>query len=169
SITASGATRVSGIYRQHRLPKNSADRSWLLETDVSTIDSAPQGHHLVPGGSVKDTCPGYNHNRAPTVCVEGTSQNHGSHKRAHEALAREHEALDQNGRVDSNGTMSMNDSLNAATESHQKAFPLSKCSKKCIRAQLDSYYQKCGNARAKMVNEQAKPAMPANTSGGSAD
>jgi hypothetical protein len=41
SITAFGAIHVSSIYCQRRLPKNSAGRRWLLETDVSTFDSTP--------------------------------------------------------------------------------------------------------------------------------
>ena len=123
------------------------------------------GHHLVPGGSVKEDCPAYDHGAAPTVCVEGTSQNFGSHKRAHIALANAHNSLDRNGKIAPDGSMSMKDALDAAADSHGEAFPLSKCSKKCIRAQLESYYNACKNSRPKMVNAQAKPVMPGSGSG----
>lgn len=124
------------------------------------------GHHLVPGASVKDVCPNYDHGAAPTVCVEGTSQNFGSHKRAHVALAKEHEKLAARGKISPDGTMSMDDALDAAADSHAEAFPLSRCSKKCIRAQLESYYKTCRNARPSMVNEQAHKTAPG--SGGKA-
>lgn len=127
------------------------------------------GHHLVPGGSLKESCPNYDHGAAPTVCVEGTSQHFGSHGRAHVALADEHDALKIRGRVAPDGTMSMEDALEAAATSHQRAFPLSKCSKACIRAQLDAYYQTCRNARPKMVNAQVKAVKPAPPADGPTD
>ena len=120
------------------------------------------GHHLIPEESIKDSCPNYDHGAAPTVCVEGTSQNMGSHKRIHQALAVEHEKLAMKGKVASDGSMSMNDALDAAANSHKEAFPLSQCSKKCIRAQLDAYYKACRGARPKMVNDQAKKTLPGN-------
>jgi hypothetical protein len=118
------------------------------------------GHHLIPGGSVKETCPNYDHATAPTVCVEGTSQNHGSHKRVHEALAQAHQAKKKLGKVAADGTMSMDDAIDAAADSHKEAFPLSRCSKKCIKAQLAAYYAICRGSRAKAVNSQAKPLGP---------
>jgi hypothetical protein len=42
STTASGVTRALATYRQHRLQRASENRRWLLETDVSIIDSTPQ-------------------------------------------------------------------------------------------------------------------------------
>ncbi len=119
------------------------------------------GHHLIPKSSIKDSCKGfYDHDTAPTVCVEGTSQNMGSHKRVHQALAAEHRELGKDGKVSPDGTMSLDDALDAAADSHAKAFPLSRCSKKCIRAQLESYYRGCRNARPAMVNDQAKKTQP---------
>jgi len=122
------------------------------------------GHHLIPEASIKGACPGYDHGAAPTVCVEGTSQNFGSHKRAHVALAKMHEKLAKEGKIAPDGTMSMNDALDAAADSHAEAFPLSRCSKKCIRAQLESYYRTCRNARPHMVNAQAKQTKPSTDS-----
>jgi hypothetical protein len=120
------------------------------------------GHHLIPEASIKGACPNYDHGAAPTVCVEGTSQNFGSHKRAHQALANEHKALAKYGKLASDGTMSMDDSLDAAAKSHKEAFPTSKCSEKCIRAQLESYYRTCRGGRPSMVNEQANTVVPGN-------
>lgn len=118
------------------------------------------GHHLMPEKSLDGMCPGYRHALAPTVCAEGTTQNFGSHRRVHQALADAHLAMATNGKVDANGTMSMDDALDAATNSHESAFPLAGCSKKCIRAQLESYYKVCGNVRPKMLNASSKPPKP---------
>ena len=41
-ITASGATHAWAIFHQRYLLKNLDSKRWLLETDVSIIDSAPQ-------------------------------------------------------------------------------------------------------------------------------
>jgi len=35
------------MYRQHHLQRTSANRRWLLETDVSIIDSTPQVTSIV--------------------------------------------------------------------------------------------------------------------------
>lgn len=118
------------------------------------------GHHLIPEASLKDQCPKYDHAMAPTVCVEGFSQNHGSHQRAHQALARAHEKLSDKGKVAADGSMSMDDAVNAGADSHKDAFPLSNCSKACIKEQLDNYYKMCRGARPQMVNEQAKKVVP---------
>ena len=118
------------------------------------------GHHLIPEASLKEQCPKYDHSMAPTVCVEGFSQNHGSHERAHQALAKRHEMKLEAGKVSPDGRMSMDDALDAGADSHKDAFPLSGCSKECIRAQLESYYAMCRGARPQMVNAQAKPVTP---------
>ncbi|WP_431103432.1 PAAR-like domain-containing protein [Roseateles noduli] len=119
------------------------------------------GHHLIPEGSLQKQCGKYNHNAAPTVCVEGFSQNHGSHKRAHQALAKQHELKSLAGKVAPDGTMSMDDAIDAAAKSHKAAFPLSNCSMECIREQLNSYYKGvCPGARPGMVDDQAKSITP---------
>lgn len=118
------------------------------------------GHHLIPEGSLKAQCPNYDHDMAPTVCVEGFSQNHGSHARAHQALANQHELKAQLGRVSADGSMSMDDAIDSAAKSHKEAFPLSGCSAECIRSQLEAYYAMCRGARPHMVNDQAKAVVP---------
>jgi len=112
------------------------------------------GHHLIYGAMAKDSCPNYNHDTAPTVCVEGTSQHFGSHGRVHDAMDREVAALARRGQLQG-GTMSVDQAIDAATRSHQQAFPASRCSSACIRAQLDSYYKSiCRNSRLKAVDKQ---------------
>jgi hypothetical protein len=59
------------------------------------------------------------------------------------------------------GTMSLDDTLNAAAKSHSEAFPASKCSEKCIKNQLESFYKdKCPNARPKAVDKMGNPTKP---------
>lgn len=113
------------------------------------------GHHLIPGASIRGACKNYNHGSAPVVCAEGTSWHTGSHARLHKAYAM---AIGRK-KQDAAGTVSLDDTIDAAVESHMMAFPLSKCSSKCIRSQLQSYYQQmCKGARPQVVNEQGKPA-----------
>ncbi|EGX6616381.1 hypothetical protein JE592_002483 [Salmonella enterica] len=116
-------------------------------------DKGQTGHHLIPGASIADACKNYDHSVAPVVCAEGTSWNLGSHGRAHNAYAKAIATKPK----DSSGTVSLDDAITAAVQSHMLAFPLSKCSPKCIRAQLESYYkQMCKGARPNVVNEQGK-------------
>lgn len=111
------------------------------------------GHHLIPSASIKGACKNYVHGSAPVVCAEGTSWHTGSHARLHQAYAM---AIGRKSQ-DAAGTVSLNDTIDAAVESHMVAFPLSKCSAKCIRSQLQSYYQQmCKGARPQVVNEQGK-------------
>lgn len=118
------------------------------------------GHHLIPEGSLQEQCKNYDHSMAPTVCVEGFSQNHGSHGRAHAALANQHRLKAAAGKVAADGSMSMTDAVDAAAKSHKEAFPLSGCSMECIREQLESYYKMCSGTRPHMVDEQAKQVTP---------
>lgn len=106
------------------------------------------GHHLIYDSMMKNAhCPGYHEGLAPTVCVEGTSQNMGSHGRIHDAMDKEVGILIQKGKT-SNGSMSMDQAIGSAVKAHKKAFPYAGCSNKCIRAQLEAYYKKlCPNAR----------------------
>jgi hypothetical protein len=57
--------------------------------------------------------------------------------------------------------MSMADTLDAAAESHMKAFPLSRCSKECILAQLKGHYDKhCANAEVLPGDANGNPIKP---------
>ncbi|HZV66151.1 MAG TPA: hypothetical protein VFG03_14690, partial [Telluria sp.] len=67
----SGAIRALATYHQHRSPRTSANRGWLLETDVSTIDSTPHYAHSATG--LADLCIRtwlYNHH-IPQRAIEG--------------------------------------------------------------------------------------------------
>jgi hypothetical protein len=116
------------------------------------------GHHLVSGAAMEEACrTNYKHPTAPTVCVEGTSWHKGSHKRAHVAYAKETDDAPK----DKDGRMSMEDTMNAAAESHKRAFPLSACDKDCIMAQLRAYYgAKCAAAKPYAANDQGKLVIP---------
>lgn len=118
------------------------------------------GHHLIPEASLKNECKNYNHSIAPTLCVEGASQNYRSHKRVHGALASIHKIMDKNGMIGNDRSMRMNDGLNAAASSHARAFPLSNCSQKCIRSQLESYYSICRDSRPGMLTASSKLDVP---------
>lgn len=119
------------------------------------------GHHLIYGAMMDGACPGYSrtrpndqmHKDAPTVCVEGTTQHAGSHGRVHDKMDKEVALLARKGKLQ-DGTMSLDQAIDAATQSHKEAFPASRCSHKCIRNQLESFYrEKCPNARPKAVDK----------------
>jgi GHH signature containing HNH/Endo VII superfamily nuclease toxin 2 len=123
------------------------------------------GHHLVSGAAMEEACKDYDRNKsshatAPTVCVEGTSQQFGSHKRVHEKYAETTAAATKG----ADGRMSMADTLDAAAESHVRAFPLSRCSKACILAQLKGHYDKhCENSRVLPGDKNGNPIKPPGT------
>lgn len=143
------------------------------------------GHHLIPG-SIIDTkkkdgtprtdglgCENYNHKAAPTVCVESANKDAGSHKRAHDAFDKAlKNRVDESanpslwtkatgGPAVQNGAMDMDETIKAAAESHQEAFPLSRCSKRCIEAQLKDYYNKnCRKAKVRVTNQNGNPVTP---------
>lgn len=126
------------------------------------------GHHLVNGAMMEGACPGYStsppndrmHKDAPTVCVEGTNQHVGSHKRVHDAMDKEVGILAKNGKTPG-GTMSLDDTIDAAAKSHKEAFPASKCSERCIKNQLESFYKdRCPNARPKAIDKMGSPTKP---------
>lgn len=123
------------------------------------------GHHLIYGAMMEGACPGYSthppndqmHKDAPTVCVEGTNQNVGSHGRVHNKMDEQVADLVKKGKAPG-GSMSMDDTLTAAAKSHKEAFPFSRCSEKCIRSQLESFYKdKCPNARPKAIDKFGNP------------
>lgn len=124
------------------------------------------GHHLVSDAMIKDSgCTEYNYDTAPTVCVEGGSWHVGSHKRAHEALSSQLGKKKTAGKVAADNTMSLDDGIDAAVQSHTHAFIASGCDPRCTRAQLEAYYNHIGcpkDARVKMVNEHGNP-IPAPT------
>ena len=127
------------------------------------------GHHLVSGAAMQEACTEYDTNAAshaiaPTVCVEGTSQHFGSHKRIHVKYAEATLTAPKG----ADGRMSMADTLNAAADSHVRAFPLARCTKACILAQLKGHYDKhCANSRVLRGDQNGKPIKPSAPSTGS--
>ena len=110
------------------------------------------GHHLIPdvymfgqkdGKKNKNDkrCSKYTTDTAPVVCAEGTTQYSGSHGKMHTELENALEGKD-------NFTPLSEDSIDyevardSSIEAHKKTFPLSACSEKCLKAQLDNYYKK---------------------------
>jgi len=104
------------------------------------------GHHLIPDKMVvkqhngQDNCPKYSKGDAPTVCVEGSTQHHGTHKLVHDRMDDAVADLVKQGKAPG-GMISLDDAIDSAVKSHAEAFPLSGCSKKCIKAQLEGYYK----------------------------
>lgn len=102
-------------------------------------------HHLIPDSYVKNAsnpCPGYTHDDAPTVCAEGTT--HRSSNGSHGALHSQLDTAIAEIRLPPSNAISYDDARDAAITSHRKTFPFSQCSKKCLRAQMDAYYdRKC--------------------------
>jgi hypothetical protein len=142
------------------VPKSKKDGNRKVETaDGKGCCPGQTGHHLIYGAMMDGvSCPGYEYSTAPTVCVEGFSQNHGSHGRVHDLMDRETQMLARNNKLQG-GTMSMKEAIDSAVKSHQEAFPMSRCSPKCIRAQLENYYN-CPGARPKALNKNGKAPAP---------
>lgn len=118
------------------------------------------GHHILPDEMTKGgRCPGYDKNSAPTVCVEGTNNNNGSHGLIHKAMAimiKDHTS----GLFGSN-TLSYEKARDYGIRSIRDTFPESQCSRKCLKTQLDSYYRsKCN---------QDLPAVSGSSGGGGQD
>ena len=99
------------------------------------------GHHVLPGsmfkacGDYKNIAKGCAHQNAPTICVEGVNNSHGSHGQMHKQLE---EQMDEY----PSGTISKDDAIKEAVKSVKKVFPESGCSAKCLKAQLEKYYEK---------------------------
>ena len=152
------------------VPKSKKDGSRNVETaDGMGCCGGQTGHHLIYGKMMEDAgcSKEYEYETAPTVCVEGFSQNHGSHGRVHDKMDEQVTGL-ANGKKLTNGTMSMDQAIDSAVKSHQEAFPASRCRESCIRAQLEEYYKdKCPNARPSAVNKAGKPIVPDTGGGGS--
>jgi len=100
------------------------------------------GHHLIPEEMVGNGCPGYDHEKAPTICVEGTTNTHGSHGAIHGNL--QSRVADYRSSWFGGEELDYDDARNLAVKSFYDTFPESMCSRKCLIAQLDKYYKtKC--------------------------
>lgn len=104
---------------------------------------------------------GYTESGAPTICLEGTSNNHGSHGVAHAATkALLADALGQK-------EMDYETARNRMSEMVHRTYG---CKKECIDKQLDAYYKKaykCGNLdKAKVTPHSGAAGDTAKTTGG---
>jgi len=115
-------------------------------------------------------CSKYSPNKAPTVCVEGFSQNHGTHKLVHDKMDEIVGSLVTHGyrapdgthkRIGADGKMDLELAIEAAATSHAKAFPKSGCSRDCIKAQLNEYYGKtCSSGKFATVKKGGQRHKP---------
>ncbi len=103
-------------------------------------------HHLVPnamfqeagtrksGGVNIEDCPNYSTADAPCMCVEGFTQNQGTHKIIHDNTDNLLPDYIENGKL------SIKNAKGAAIAAHQDSFSSPKCSKRCLESQLNAYF-----------------------------
>lgn len=101
------------------------------------------GHHVLPSSMFKG-CVAYKEGQAPTICVEGVNNSHGSHGHIHRKLGEKlGETMAINGHPTPPGAaISKKDAIEAGAKSVQEAFPESACDPDCIKAQLRKFYDK---------------------------
>jgi hypothetical protein len=99
------------------------------------------GHHVLPS-SMFTNCAAYKEGAAPTICVEGTNNTHGSHGHIHKKLGeRLGKVMNIHGRpIQPGAEISKEDAIEAGADSVHEAFPESKCNAACIKAQLRKFY-----------------------------
>jgi hypothetical protein len=105
-------------------------------------------HHLIPDKNIPPgVCAGYTKRGAPTICLEGSSNNAGwgSHGNAHAALKKlmEEYRLGRVAEGKSPNSISYDKMADHAIDAVRLSGAALQCSKACLRAQLDAYY-KCG-------------------------
>ncbi|MEY8689203.1 MAG: HNH/endonuclease VII fold toxin-2 domain-containing protein [Leptothrix sp. (in: b-proteobacteria)] len=140
-----------------------AARRCALQTYSPNTCCPPQTpHHLIEASALFDKGRGgkgstplegisnYKENDAPCVCAEGPTQNVGTHGLMHSyqsAVASscpDGKLTLEGGKTINAKTTTYSDAKTSAHEAMKKVFPDSKCSKKCIDAQLDNYHRQCG-------------------------
>ncbi|WP_082516724.1 HNH/endonuclease VII fold toxin-2 domain-containing protein [Acidovorax sp. Leaf78] len=101
------------------------------------------GHHVLPSSMFKD-CPDYKPNEAPTVCVEGTNNTHGSHGDVHKDMGKELGKLEYPNKqpIPKGAQITKNQAIEAGAKSVKSAFAVSGCETRCLEAQLHSFYDK---------------------------
>lgn len=134
------------------------------------------GHHVMPGSmfgrnsktkkvdpEFANACASkYNHGNAPTMCLEGTDNTHGSHGLAHSQLRAEVEKYQKAGGGD---RMSYKEAKDASLDAIMKVAP--HCSRACLAAQLDAYYKDCDKGPVKNLKASygGGAALPDGTDG----
>lgn len=101
------------------------------------------GHHVLPS-AMFDGCPGYVEGDAPTVCVEGTNNRHGSHGTVHAELMGELKNLEypSGANIPRGAQITKEAVINAGVRSVKSAFPESGCDERCLKAQLHAFYDR---------------------------
>ncbi|RZI57111.1 MAG: hypothetical protein EOP37_21745, partial [Rubrivivax sp.] len=114
------------------------------------------GHHLIPDSAVKEAgCTGYDYEKAPTVCAEGTGNSHGgSHQRLHDVLERR---MNKYIRDNRSTALSYAEYRKHAMMAFYETFPESRCSRQCLQAQLDSHYKCSGKTLKAASGKGATP------------
>lgn len=158
-------SRLSACTRARRcklVPYNKTDAAESLGGDGCCPGQT--GHHVLPDEMTKDgNCEGYTKGSAPTVCVEGVNNGNGSHKMIHgnfdKGIQRHVDSF-----FGSKDSISYTKARDVGVSSIQKTFPESKCDAKCLKAQLDAYYNtKCKKSLPPLSGIPKK--KPASTSG----
>ena len=122
------------------------------------------GHHIMPDAMIKGR-PCYEskggRGAAPTMCMEGADNSHGSHGRTHKKLYRSMEEYRTKNNTDK---ISYEDAKKKALD----ALPFTGCSRPCLEAQLDSFYSKCKTAKLDAIAGSNKDdtLSPPSTGGG---
>lgn len=117
------------------VPYNNTDSLKAAKTG-SGCCPGQTGHHLLPNEMFQE-CGAYTeqiHKAAPTVCVEGVNNSHGSHGKIHTAMD---ELMKFHGRQKGDA-ISTQDAISEAAKSHKRTFP--GCNSDCLEQQLHAYY-----------------------------
>ena len=127
------------------------------------------GHHLLPGEMFygRSNCPGYadsdsaKHKGAPTICVEGTSNDPttGSHGLMHSRFADKIADYKKPRwyRSSELTEISYEDARDKAIDTVREVFPESGCDRKCLKAQLDKYYESLCSPNTLSAKAGARP------------
>jgi hypothetical protein len=114
------------------------------------------GHHVMPD-SMLDGNPCYEgHGKAPVICLEGTTNTHGSHGGAHQRLKK---SMDSYRKKSGKSTISYEDAKKQALDAITKPkgiAPASHCNRKCLEEQLDAYYKDCKGKDVKATSGTVK-------------
>ena len=107
-----------------------------------------QAHHVIPAAKVRG-CPGYDHDKAPTVCVEG-GNNNGTHGKLHMATdANTQRMVDgeyKHNPAACKDPASMEATIEASAQAMKDKFG---CDKECVAKELKKFYAKlCPNGVA---------------------
>jgi GHH signature containing HNH/Endo VII superfamily nuclease toxin 2 len=104
------------------------------------------GHHILPGAMFEgQSCYAGKHGSAPTICLEGVNNSHGSHGAAHRSLQRI--VAQHRQRLGPEMTYEQARDAGVASITNPKPVaPAAGCNEECLRKQLDAFYGECRGA-----------------------